>query len=324
MRTHWTWKVVFLAAALGAAAAGGFFAVRTTTSPAVADERVVHAPAASNPTTVGDEKAIEKIRSAYVKAFNAGNAKAVAAFWAADGEFVDTDGRSFRGRRAIEKEFTAFFAEAKGQTLQITLDSLRFVGPGVALESGSARLTSAADGAATRAVYHIVHTKRDGQWQLTSVREAPYALASNYEHLRDLEWLVGNWTATSDGKKLELACEWTGKRNFLIRRYTLTGAAGGTRTGTQVIGWDPVLGGVRSWVFDSDCGFGSEQWIKDGQRWVLEATGVTPDGDEFEATNVLTRLDHDSFTWRSVRRELNHVGLPDTKLIKVTRVKAKK
>jgi hypothetical protein len=122
---------------------------------------------------------------------------------------------------------------------------------------------------------------------------------------------------------LTLTCEWTAKRNFLTRKYELKEADGAVRTGIQIIGWDPLVGAIRSWVFDSDGGFGDEQWTRDGKRWVLEANAVTRDGAEAVATNVLTRLDHDRFTWQSVRRELNDVRLPDTALLTVTRVKGK-
>jgi len=324
MRTKWHWnKVLFMAAALAAAGAGGFLAVRTM-GTATGEERVGPAPAASDPATAADEQEIQKIQSAYVKAFNAADARTLASFWAADGEFVDAEGRSFRGRSAIEKDFAAFFAKEKGISLEIHTDTLRFINPTVALESGIARLTRGSDGSSTSAAYSIVHTKRDGKWLMASVREAPYAPTSSYDHLRDLEWLVGSWTAKNGGQTLELTCEWAEKRNFMVRKYSLKSADGVTKTGIQIIGWDPLLGGFRSWVFDSDGGFGSERWIKDGQRWVLEATGVTRDGAQIAATNILTRLDHDSFNWQSVRRSLNDVKLPDTTLIKTSRVKAKK
>lgn len=32
--------------------------------------------------------------------------------------------------------------------------------------------------------------------------------------------------------------------------------------GTQVIGWDPAAGTIRSWMFDSDGGFGEGTWSK--------------------------------------------------------------
>ncbi len=322
MRRQWN-KILLLSAALVAATVGGFLALRTTGS-AAGDEPLGHSPTASNPKTAADEKAIEKNRKGYVTAFNAGNARALAAFWAEDGEFVDASGRTFRSRNAIEKDFAAFFANAKGSTLEISMESLRFVSPGVALESGDARIGHGPDSEPTSSSYSIVHIKRDGLWQLASVREAAYAPATNYEHLRDLEWLVGLWTASSAGRTVEMSCDWSEKRNFLIRKYTLKDADGTTRTGTQIIGWDPVQGGIRSWVFDSDGGFGSEQWIREGKRWVLEATAVTRDGAQTNATNFLTSIDHDNFTWQSVDRGINQIRLPDTAIIKVTRVKANK
>ncbi len=316
-------NILFLALALAAAGVGGFLAVRTT-APAAGEEQVKFSPNQADQANAADEKAIRDVQAAYVKAFNAGNAKAVAAFWAIDGEFIDADGKIFRGRPAIEKEFAAFFKETKGVSLEISTDSLRFVSPTVALESGSTRVTQGAEGAANHAAYTIVHTKKDGQWQLANVREMPYAPASNYDHLRDLEWLVGNWTATMHGHTLQLSCEWTAKRNFLLRKYTVKGADDATKTGVQIIGWDPQNGSIRSWVFDSDGGFGSEQWTKDGKRYVLEAHAVTRDGAAAEAVNVLTRIDHDSFTWQSAKRAVNQVALPNTDPITVTRVKTKK
>lgn len=324
MRVHLGWsRFCFVAATLAAAAAGGFLAVRTS-GQAAGEEPVRQPPTAHSPANADDTKAIQKVQAAYVKAFNAGDAKALAAFWSVDGEFVDDEGKTFRGRSAIEKEFAAFFAETKGPTLAISTDSLRFVSPGVALETGTARVARGSDDDASTTSFSIVHIKKDGQWQLASVRETPYVPASNYDQLRDLEWLVGSWTAQSGGRTLEQTCEWTAKRNFLTRKYTVKDAEGSTRTGIQIIGWDPMLGVVRSWVFDSDGGFGSERWTRDGQRWILEANSVTRDGAEVTATNILNRIDHDHFTWQSVRRDLNQVRLPDTAVIQVTRVKSTK
>jgi uncharacterized protein (TIGR02246 family) len=324
MRTHLNWsRALFAVAALSAAAAGGFLAVRTP-GTAAGDEQIRNAPSRSDPENSADEKAILKMQSAYIAAFNAGDAKALASFWTLDGEFADADGHTFRGRGAIEKEFASFFAESKGLTLEVATDSIRFVSPGVALETGSSRVKHAADGGSSSTSYNIVLTKKDGQWQLASVRETPFTPSSNYDRLRDIEWLVGNWTAKGANQALDLSCEWTAKRNFLTRRYSVAAADGTTKTGLQIIGWDPLAGGIRAWIFDSDGGFGSERWTKDGQRWIIEASGVTRDGVPFAATNVITPVDKDSFTWQSIRRTVNEVRLPDTALITATRVKTKK
>jgi uncharacterized protein (TIGR02246 family) len=321
MRTHWK-KASLVVAALAAAAGGGFLAVRTT-GRAGGQEQVGTPPSVLNPATSADEKAIRKHQVDYVKAFNAGDARALAAFWAPEGEFVDASGRIFRGRATIEKEFATYFSKEKGQKLAVRSDSLRFLGPGVALESGVTRLQQP-DGTTNSTSFSIVHTRRKGRWLLASVRETPVASTSPEEHLRELEWLVGNWVARRGGATLELTCEWTAKRTFLLRRYSLRGASGETRTGLQVIGWDPLRGAIRSWVFDSEGGFGSETWVRDGKRWVIEASGVTPEGAELGSVNILTPLDHDSFTWQSVQRKANETQLPDTAIIKATRVKARK
>jgi uncharacterized protein (TIGR02246 family) len=316
-------RVLVLAAAMAAAGAGGFLAVRST-GPAHGAEPIKVAPSPSDPNSAEHDKAIQKNQAGYVHAFNTGDAKALAAFWAADGEFVDAEGRSFKGRSAIEKEFASFFAETKGLKLEVSTHSFRLVSPGVALESGTSRLTRPSDGESNVTAYHIVHTKRDGQWQLASVRESAHGSSSNYERLRSLEWLVGNWTSRSGDRSLEFSCEWTAKRNFLLRKYVLKGPDNAAKTGMQVIGWDPVEGAVVSWTFDSDGGFASERWTKEGKRWILETAGVTHDGAQVTAAYVLTPIDHDNFNWQSVLRTLDQVPLPDTALVKATRVKAGK
>jgi uncharacterized protein (TIGR02246 family) len=316
-------RVLLLAAAMAAAGAGGFLAVKST-EPVQAAEPIKVTPSPHDPNAAEDEKAIQKNQAGYLRAFNSGDAMALAAFWAADGEFVDAAGKSFKGRSAIEKEFASYFAETKGLKLEVSTDSLRFVSPLVALESGTSRLTRPSDGESNVAAYHIVHAKRDGQWQLASVRESAQASSSNYEQLRSLEWLVGNWASKNGGRSLEISCEWAAKRNFLLRKYVIKGADDATKTGMQVIGWDPVEGTVVSWTFDSDGGFSTERWTKEGKRWILETAGVSHVGAEVTATYFLTPIDHDNFTWQSTHRTLDQVPLADTALVKISRVKASK
>ena len=46
-------------------------------------------------------------------------------------------------------------------------------------------------------------------------------------------------------------------------------------SGSQRIGWDALLGKFRSWIFDSEGGHSEGYWHRDGDNWVLKATGVT-------------------------------------------------
>jgi uncharacterized protein (TIGR02246 family) len=82
---------------------------------------------------IGDKDAIFNNAKGFVDAFEKGDAKAVAAFWAKDGDYVDLDGRHLRGRAAIEDAFKEFFEENKGLKLRIDVKSVRFVTPDVAI-----------------------------------------------------------------------------------------------------------------------------------------------------------------------------------------------
>ena len=48
-----------------------------------------------------DEAALEKNARAFVEAFHKGDARAVAAFWAPEGDYTDQTGRYLKGRDAI-------------------------------------------------------------------------------------------------------------------------------------------------------------------------------------------------------------------------------
>ena len=52
---------------------------------------------------------IAAVGEAYAKAFEKGDAKAVAAFWTPAGDYVDQSGKVFKGRDAIEAVFKPFF-----------------------------------------------------------------------------------------------------------------------------------------------------------------------------------------------------------------------
>jgi uncharacterized protein (TIGR02246 family) len=80
--------------------------------------------------------ALMKNAQAFADAFENGDAKAVAAFWAEDGDYVDLNGRHLQGRPSIENAFKDFFAENKGLKLRIYVNSVRFVAPDMAIEDG--------------------------------------------------------------------------------------------------------------------------------------------------------------------------------------------
>jgi uncharacterized protein (TIGR02246 family) len=267
-----------------------------------------------------DEKAIRATAEDFVKAFNAADAKAIGALWATDAEYTDESGQSFHGRRAIEKEYADLFQEHRGATITVTIESIRLLGPDIAVEKGLAKVKSAAGDPATGARYTVVHARRDGKWIMVVGRDAPYVPGSNEDCLKDLEWLIGDWTVDAKDRPLRLHFEWMAQRNFIKNTYIVTKDGQATLTGGQIIGWNPKLGRIVSWHFDAQGGFGDDVWIKDGSKWVIEASGVFRNGSESTAVNIVTPIDAKSFTWQSVKRTLDGVSLPNTPPVKIVKV----
>jgi uncharacterized protein (TIGR02246 family) len=269
-----------------------------------------------------DEAALFKNAEAFVEAFHKGDAKALAAFWTADGDYTDQTGHKRKGRAAIEKAFKAFFAEHKGLKLRVDVEALTFVSPDVAIEDGVTSVIPADGAPPSRARYTIVHVKKDGQWQLRSVRDAAYAAPSNHEHLRGLEWAVGDWAEENDkGEVVRMSISWAPSQNFLLNRFTKTFKDVAIGGGIQWIGWDPVGKHIRSWTFEEGGDFGEGTWSHKGNRWLIKSKAVLRDGKQMTATHVLMRQGDDSITWQATERTVDGKALPDAPVIKLQRAK---
>jgi uncharacterized protein (TIGR02246 family) len=266
--------------------------------------------------------ALHKRAEAFVEAFHKGDAKALAAFWAPDGDYTDQSGRHLKGRAAIEKAFQNFFAEHKGVKVRIDSESLRFLTPDVAIEDGTTAVFTPDGTPPSRARYTIIHVKKNGQWHLSSVRDAPFTPPTNAEQLRGLDWAVGEWSGEADkGLTERLAVAWVENQNFLEASFSTTVKNVIVGSARQWVRWDPAAKQVRSWIIDASGGFGEGTWTHDGKKWSLKTTSVLQGGQKAEATYVLTRVDADTFTLQARDRSVGGKTLPDTKEVKMKRVR---
>jgi uncharacterized protein (TIGR02246 family) len=276
---------------------------------------------ATSPETAAEENSLMNNAKAFVDAFEKGDAKAVAAFWAEDGDYVDVNGRHLHGRSAIENAFKDFFAENKGLQLRIDVNSIRFLTPDIAIEDGTTTVIPPDDAPPSQARYTNVHVKKDGQWVLQSVREAPYTPPGNYEHLRGLEWAIGEWVDEGDGPEVgHVTFEWSPEGNFIISTQAVTVKDTLVSRVTEWIGWDPTTSQVRSWSFEADGGIGEGVWSNQGDQWIIKTNAILPDGKKLAATNLVTRTGPDAITWQSKDRTLDGKELPDVKETKMKRV----
>jgi len=259
----------------------------------------------------------------FIAAFNKGDAKAVAAFWTPEGDYVDQAGRTYKGRAAIEKLYQKEFAEIKGAKLTVTVLSARMVGADVALEDGITEVTPADGGPPTVARFSAVLVKKDGVWYFESVRDSVAQPPSNAEHFDDLEWLIGDWTGEAEkGESSRASYSWAENRNFIVSPFATTLNGVPVVGGTQWIGWDAVDKGIRSWSFYSGGGFGEATWTRDGDKWLIKVNARTAAGQKVSATNVLTKVDADHCTWQMTKLTVDGKAMPDAAPVKMKRIKA--
>jgi uncharacterized protein (TIGR02246 family) len=265
----------------------------------------------TNSSQAADEKAIRSTAGAFTSAFNKGDAKAVAALWTADCEYVDETGRIFRGRDTIEKEYAAFFAAHQGAQIAISISSVGVVGGHSAIENGTAIVKNADGAVMSRGSYTALHLKEGDKWLMASVRERTIPSQSRRPNFESLEWLIGDWRAAKDSRTLDLSFKWIADKKFIELSYSLRDKDTPARSGIQIIGRDPSSGGVISWSFDSTGGYGQGQWRLLKKGIFIESRGMMPDGAVTTSTDIVSRIDGNSFSWRSVNRRVAGQRLSD-------------
>ena len=274
-----------------------------------------------------DEEAIRATAASYREAFNRGDARALAAHWIENGEYIDQTGLMFRGRESIEKSFERFFSQHQGTTIEINIKSINFPRKDLAVEIGSTRSTAPGEKPAVLGQYAATHVKQNGQWLLYRVHEAPPPPPSNYDHLKDLEWLLGSWVdhverddngAPHSKPVVFTTCRWTVNGNFLVRNFTATLNGQVTSTGTQHIGWYAPTKQIRSWTFDSKGHVIAGIWTKNGDQWTVKTHEGLRTGETATATEIVTVEEDGTQIWRTTGRSVGGETLPDD-VVKVTR-----
>lgn len=251
-----------------------------------------------------DERAIRQAIDAFDQAFVKGDAKAIAGVFTEEGEAIDADGGAIQGRAALEDHYGARLSGSPGDKLETTIDSVSFPAPGVARVAGRTEVRPSDGSAPMGARYAAILVKRDGQWLLASAREIPDKDISAHDHLMELQWLVGEWVEETDEAVVNTTVAWTDNGSFLLRTFDVRVKGKAALTGTQRIGWDPLTKQIKSWVFDANGGYGEGLWMRQGDQWVIKATGVRPDGRVATATQVLTYVSKNSLRWKSIDRTL--------------------
>ncbi len=150
------------------------------------------------------------------------------------------------------------------------------------------------------------------------------AVPDHYQHLKGLEWLIGEWIDTDDDVDIVITYTWDAHKNFIYQKFSVSTEGTPELEGTQIIGWDPVKKTIRSWIFDSDGTFGEATWTQQNGAWNVETIQTLADGSQASATDSYKFINTDSYSWESDGREINGKILPDIDPVTVVRKKAVK
>ena len=275
-------------------------AVLAVASSCIGQESAANEPAGK---AEADEQAVRELSIALANAFNDGKADAIAQLFHPEAELIDDAGTVHKGNDAIGAIFEQFFSVFPQAKMKLEVEKLRFAGSGLAIEDGT-RSVMAQDGqsrAKTR--YTLVHVKRDGNWRIASARETEAETEmTHHDRLEPLAWLVGDWVDEGADAAISIACRWSDDENFLLLDFHAKVNGETMMKSRQRIGWDPLTRSVRSWVFDSDGGYGHGQWTRIDRNWVIKSTAVLPEGLTGSATIFVEPVDEDRFLMKGFDR----------------------
>lgn len=251
--------------------------------------------AADDDANEADRQALRAAAADYVAALRRGDAEKLRTVWTPDGDYIDAQGQFFKAQDLLDQLSPASESAAEPGEDKPQESILRFIAPGVAIEDGATSYAVSEDGRGLVGRFTAVWVKRDGTWRLDSLREATAASSPGHPRLRDLDWLVGEWSAVAGDVAMLASWQWADSGHFLVGEFLLYGRKGELAGGTQRVGWDPVAGHAKSWTFSSHGGTGQGHWRREGDRWLVESTHVTGDGKKAKTTAIYTPVDANRF-----------------------------
>ena len=155
------------------------------------------------PDRAADQAAVRARTQEFLKALAKGDARQVAAFWSATGEYARGEDLTIRGRANIEKAYAEHLKKKRPGTVTVAGASIRFLSDDTAVQEGVFVVKRPNPAQTTRSQFSALIVRSGGKWYFGQVREAPEPPS-----LQELAWLVGSWAYASDGAETRMVVEW--------------------------------------------------------------------------------------------------------------------
>jgi ketosteroid isomerase-like protein len=269
------------------------------------------------------EAEVTKRLQAFAQAFNQGNADQLSTFWTQDAEVVRPDqGEVFNGKDEIVKVLQKRVQELKERRLKFSFrqDKINFPAEDQAVILGVVEVRDDKDQLLLRDARRVELVRQSGQWLIDSVNDIEVAPAPPvYNRLKEIEWLIGKWKDSDEDVTVVFNNRWDKYKNFIISRFTMTVFSLEEMEGIQIIGWDPIKKKIQSWLFDSDGGYGSGEWTKNGSSWEVALNYTLSDGKKGSGTNIYTKVDDTHYRFASKNRQLDGAAVEDIEPVTVVK-----
>jgi uncharacterized protein (TIGR02246 family) len=273
-----------------------------------------------SPASCQEDPVVAAIRAsdeAFVKAFNAGKVAELAGAFVPQGELIDEEGTVYQGSQELTALFAKFFEKYPGCKLELEVESIRPVGANLAIEEGTRYIEAAKGEGRAQLRYTSVRVKgQDGKWQVASIREfTDDPPPTPHERLEGLSWLVGEWVNEGTDAAVKLSYRWSEEGNFILGELNFHVEGKLAMKSTQRIGWDPLTGKIRSWLFDGDGGFSDGTWTPIDDGWVIKSTSVNPDASTGSATLTVIPSGKDRYVMKGTDRIVGDAREPDFEIV---------
>lgn len=279
---------------------------------------------AGKPALTGEQMEVVKASENFDKAYNSGDSEAIGEILADDVRVVDELGDVYEGKAAVKELYASSFTSPNRSTLKTSVESVRIVAPGVAVEEGVSYSTTES-GETSSTTYQAVYVKKESGWKLTQLHD--YAMpvikdsGAHSEYLTVLDWLAGDWVAETPEGVVSIRAQWVDDGNAIEATFSRGGSDRKSLARVR-IGYDPSKKRIKSWTFDNAGGHGESSWSKvsDQDAWLLKNEAVLPDGKVVTASQLLT-IDPsgNKFTWATFDRAVDGVMTPSREETVLTR-----
>ena len=277
--------------------------------PVIAAAEPAAAHAVQSEPAAADAAAIRVAAAAYRDALAKGDAATLRRIWTADGDVVDGWGNVLSAAEAVA---ATGGADAERPEVRVGETRLRSITPDVVLEDGTVDVVLPGTATPLEGWFSAIWVKQGNEWKMAGIRESERPTTLKGDSLDDLEWMVGDWTLVPDDgaakdtvPRMEMSVRWDAGHMFLVRDMRLTSPATAAEPVTidvqQRIGWDPLVGRIRSWSFATDGTRGEATWFRDGTSWITKGTTTLADGTQATTVHISSYDGQDRCVWRTIR-----------------------